>query len=619
MAREVTLAFTDIEGSTARWERDRIAMQDAVRRHDAIIRGAIGNHRGRIFKTAGDAFCAVFDEPADAVAGMIEAQQRLAAEDFSAVAGLRVRAAVHTGVVEERESEYAGRAAGTIARLVAIGHGGQILLTGETAAVLGDALPRKASLHELGAYRLEEGGDLQRVYQLVATGLESNFPPLRSLGVLPGDRSVVDDLEFRSVRSFSGRQEELATLHAALKRDGAIAVVHGLGGVGKSSLAREYGRHYRDEYSILWWLNAESESGIVDGLLRLGATFVKGLDRLADRRVGAERVINCVLGGFDKPVLLVFDNLEDEGLMRTWLPRTGVRALATSRDSAWGSEIIAVPLDTWPLGTSAAYLRRASGRGDLSDADARAIVQALGALPLALSHAAAALRDVGVTPELYLAHVSEHLKDAPHEAEYPRSIFATFSTAIAQAEQHAAGAAALLCLASCFAPDGIPDELFRQAAEQNAGGLQPALAAGSALDLRAAIEDELCLDEALGALDRLSLLHFAPNSKTYEMHRLVQLAAQGLSGENAGAWRECAVAAANAAFPEKTDDLAAWSQCERLLPHARAALDALPGDCAFAHAGRLAIRCASYLWQRGEYTIAEQISNRGLEICERAL
>ena len=304
------------------------------------------------------------------------------------------------------------------------------------------------------------------MYQLVAPGLQAEFPPLRSLGTLPSDLSIVDAAEFHAVASFSGRDDELAAVGAALQDDGAVAVVHGLGGVGKSSIAREYGWRNRDKYSVLWWLNAQTEDGIIDGLLRLGTMFVQGLDQLPDRRVAAQRVINSVLGGFDKPALLVFDNLEDEALLRTWLPRTGARALATSRDTALSSDIIAIPLQIWSLETAVAYLQRASGRTDLNETDARAIAEALGALPLAMAHAAASLRSVRmVSPQRYLERVRAHLKNAPRGAEYPRSVFATFSAAIAQAEQHAAGAAAVLCFAASFAPDAIPDELFRQPIE----------------------------------------------------------------------------------------------------------------------------------------------------------
>ena len=619
MAGEATFAFTDIEGSTTRWERDRVAMQDAVRRHDAVVQAAIAQRGGHVFKTAGDAFYSVFAAPLDAVAAMLAAQRALNAEDFSAVDGLRVRASIHTGGAEMRGSDYFGPALNKVARVLAIGHGGQVLLTAETAAFVDGTLPADVTLRDLGAYHLKDIDGPQRLYQLLAPGLRSSFPPLRSLGTLPSDLSIFDATEFHAVPSFSGRDEELATLQAALRNDGAIAVVHGLGGVGKSSIAREYGWRDREHYSAVWWLNAQTEDGIIEGLLRLGLMFVAGLDQLADRRVAAERVLNSVLSGFDKPVLLVFDNLEDEGLMRTWLPRTGARSLATSRDTAWSADITAIPLQIWTLETATAYLHRASGRADLSDDDARAIAQAVGALPLALAHAAASLRSARmVSPLRYLERISERLHNAPHGAEYPRSVFATFSTAIAQAEQQAAGAAALLCFAASFAPDAILDELFRQGVEYYVEGLQPVLADGVALDLRSAIADELLVDEALSALDRLSLLSFAPSSQTYGMHRLVQLAAQDLEGKAALAWHECAVSVADIAFPDKID-VATWPQCERLLSHARAALDALSKDSAFLPAGRLAFRCACYLRERGEYATAEVVAKRGLAVQERAL
>ncbi len=103
----VTFAFTDIEGSTSRWEGDRVAMQEAVRRHDAILRAAIAEHGGQVFKTIGDAFCSTFERPESAVAAMLAAQRLFAAEDFSDVDGLRVRAAIHSGTADARENRSA--------------------------------------------------------------------------------------------------------------------------------------------------------------------------------------------------------------------------------------------------------------------------------------------------------------------------------------------------------------------------------------------------------------------------------------------------------------------------------------------------------------------------------
>jgi class 3 adenylate cyclase/tetratricopeptide (TPR) repeat protein len=639
----LTFAFTDIEGSTVRWERDRAAMHDALRRHDAIVRAAIEEHGGHVFKTVGDAFCSAFERPQDAVAAMLTAQQQLVAEDFSAVDGLRVRAAIHSGTADEREGDYFGPVANKVSRLLAIGHGGQILLSGTTAKLVADDLPAQSSLRDLGAYHLKDFADPERVHQLLAPGLVAEFPPLRSLGTLPSDLSIVDAENFHPVRGFSGREEELAAIHAALARDGSVAVVHGLGGVGKSTVAREYAWRNRHAYSVIWWLNAQTEDGIIDGLLRLGAMFASGLDRIPDRRAAATRVINSVLGGFDKAVLLVFDNLEDERLVRAWLPRTGARALVTSRDAMLGDGGTSIPLQTWSLDTAIDYLQRESGRTDLREADARAIATAVGALPLALAHAAASLRRMRmIEPLQYLEHISEHLKNAPRNAEYPRSVFATFTTAIAQAEREAAGAAAVLCFAACFAPDAIPDELFRQRSESYPVNLQPKLSEGEALDLHSVVVDELRLDEALGALDRLSLLAFSQGARTYSMHRLVQLAAQDLvlmafadgsrtysmhrlvqlaardmASADAQAWRESAVNVANAAFPP--DEFTAWPLSERLLPHARAALDALPSETTFLPAAELALRCGVYLWRRGEYRTAEALHAHALAIREKIL
>jgi hypothetical protein len=205
-------------------------------------------------------------------------------------------------------------------------------------------------------------------------------------------RTIIDPEAIRSVPSFSGREEELAAIATALTDDGSITALQGMGGVGKSSVAREYAWRNRDRYAVVWWLNAQNEDGIIEGLVKLGALFMRGLDRLADRRMAAEQVTRSIVSGFAKPALLIFDNLEDERLVRRWQPRTGARALVTSRNAAWSAGVRSVTLDVWSLETAAGYLLRESGRPDLSESEALEIAQALGALPLALSHAAAATK-----------------------------------------------------------------------------------------------------------------------------------------------------------------------------------------------------------------------------------
>jgi len=222
----VTFTFTDIEGSTERWERDRAAMQGAVRRHDELVRSAIANCRGHVFKTIGDAFCAAFARPEDAVAAMLEAQRAIAANDFAAIDGLRVRAAIHTGTADERDGDYFGPAVNRVARLLAIGHGGQVLVSGVTTDLVQGALPAKATLRDLGEHRLRDLARPEQVYQLLAPDLTTDFPPLRSLDLLPNNLPL-------QLKSFIGREREMADITALIAEHRLVTLV-GSGGVGKT-------------------------------------------------------------------------------------------------------------------------------------------------------------------------------------------------------------------------------------------------------------------------------------------------------------------------------------------------------------------------------------------------
>ena len=181
----VTFLFTDIEGSTERWERAKDAMRAALAAHDELMRAAIAANGGSIFKTVGDEFCAVFATAPAAIAAALDAQRRLQAEDFSAVGGMRVRMALHTGAADERDSDYFGPAVNRAARLLAIGHGGQVLVSRTTADLLDAEMPEATTLRDLGNHQLRGLAGTERVYQLVAPKLPHSFPALRSLAQHP--------------------------------------------------------------------------------------------------------------------------------------------------------------------------------------------------------------------------------------------------------------------------------------------------------------------------------------------------------------------------------------------------------------------------------------------------
>src|SRR5829696_5465986 len=164
----VTFLFTDIAGSTRRWDEQPDAMARALARHDAILRGAIEQHGGHVFKTIGDAFCAAFATVGDAAAAAIAAQRTLATEPWDEAGPGAVRMAVHTGAADERGGDYFGPPLNRVARLLEAGHGGQVLVSGVAV-----------ELRDLGERRLRDLARPERVYQLAVWGLLADFPPLR--------------------------------------------------------------------------------------------------------------------------------------------------------------------------------------------------------------------------------------------------------------------------------------------------------------------------------------------------------------------------------------------------------------------------------------------------------
>ena len=132
----VTFLFTDVEASTRRWEGHPNEMKGAMANHDAIVRTAIEARDGHVFTTAGDAFCAAFSSPSAAVDAAIEAQLKLEAEAWGVVTPFRVRMAMHTGNADERDGDYFGPPLNRCARLLATGHGGQIIVSSVTADLI---------------------------------------------------------------------------------------------------------------------------------------------------------------------------------------------------------------------------------------------------------------------------------------------------------------------------------------------------------------------------------------------------------------------------------------------------------------------------------------------------
>src|SRR5215475_2416262 len=185
----VTFLFTDIEGSTQLWATQHEAMRTALARHDALLREAIEAHGGRVFKTVGDAFCAAFATAPGAIEAALGAQRALRAELWPQQAPIRTRIALHTGAAEFRDDDYFGPPLNHVARLLAVGHGGQTLVSAITHDLCRDRLPAGATLKSLGEHGLKDLSRRETVFQLGHPDLPQAFPPLRTL-LAPIDESA---------------------------------------------------------------------------------------------------------------------------------------------------------------------------------------------------------------------------------------------------------------------------------------------------------------------------------------------------------------------------------------------------------------------------------------------
>lgn len=388
----MTFLFSDIEGSTTRWETDPAAMELALSRHDAIVRGSIEANGGRVFKTMGDAFYAVFPAADRAVPAALAAQRALAAEDFSAVGGIRVRMALHTGESTERDGDHFGPAVNRVARLLAIGHGGQVLVSAASAGLLEGEMPAQSDLLDLGPHRLKDLALPEQVYQLVAHDLSYTFPPLRSLDQVSNNLPA-------QLTSFVGRDDVVSEVVALLAGHRLVAMV-GSGGAGKTRCAVQVGAEFLSGSGHAVWL---SELAAISDPALVAGTIARAVNvQEAPHRPMLEILIAYLRR---RRLLLILDNCEhviDEArrLVTAILHDCpDVRILATSREAlnVAGEHVYRMP----PLSVAASvalFTDRASAsdaRFALTDENApyvEEIVHRLDGIPLAIELAAARVR-----------------------------------------------------------------------------------------------------------------------------------------------------------------------------------------------------------------------------------
>src|SRR5215212_7780228 len=239
----VTFLFTDIEGSARLWERNSQEMQEALARHDELLRTAIEARDGYVFKTVGDAFCAAFGTATDAAEAALACQLALLEEGWAEEVGaIRVRMALHTGAAEERDGDYFGPPVNRVARLMSAGHGGQVLLSLPAQELVRDQLPAGTSLRDLGEHRLKDLFRPERVFQLVSPDLPSEFPPLRTLDAYRNNLPL-------QPTPLVGREKEVAEVCDLLRgEETRLLTFTGPGGIGKTRVALQAAADLLDDF-----------------------------------------------------------------------------------------------------------------------------------------------------------------------------------------------------------------------------------------------------------------------------------------------------------------------------------------------------------------------------------
>ncbi|MGA9488952.1 MAG: adenylate/guanylate cyclase domain-containing protein [Mycobacterium sp.] len=313
----VTFLFTDVEGSTRRWETDADAMRVALAAHDEVLRNAIEAHGGWLFKHTGDGVCAAFASPGSAVNAAVAAQRSLE---------LPVRMGLATGEAELRAGDYFGAVLNRAARVMAAGHGGQILLAESTAGLLSGV-----DLIDVGPRRLRDLPTPIGLFQLRAAGLRTEFPALRALDASPGNLRAAPT-------SLIGRESQVAELQTAVKAHRLVTLT-GVGGVGKTRLALEVAAQLADEFPDGVWffdLAAVADPAAVPDAV----AAVLGIIQQPGKSVANS--VAAALEGRSR--LLVFDNCEHvvdtvADLVEAILAAsTTVTILATSREGLGVSE-----------------------------------------------------------------------------------------------------------------------------------------------------------------------------------------------------------------------------------------------------------------------------------------
>jgi predicted ATPase/class 3 adenylate cyclase len=342
----LTFVLTDLESSTRLWDQFPEAMNDAVERHDAILRDAVERSGGRVVKGTGDGLMAVFAFAADGANACLAAQRRLADERWGETGPLRVRMGVHAGEAQPRGGDFYGPAVNRTARIMTAAHGGQVLLSEVAADLCLERLPPEAELRDLGEHRLKDLFQPEHIFQLVHPSLAREFPPLQTLAQRPNNLPT-------QASEFLGREAQLAAIRDLLDvTDVRLVTLTGPGGIGKTRLALQAAADeidlFEDGVYFVDLSDVQDPDGVFETVIRaVGLTGI-GEESLLE-------VLKEQLRG--RHMLLVLDNFEQvmtaAGAVSELLQQcSALKVMTTSREPlrVRGEHVLNVPPLSLPSG-----------------------------------------------------------------------------------------------------------------------------------------------------------------------------------------------------------------------------------------------------------------------------
>ncbi len=403
----LTFLFTDIEGSTRLWEAQPEAMPEALTEHFRLLDQAVAGGGGTRVSDTGDGIFAIFPTARAAIGAAVAAQQALAVASWDATGPLRVRMGLHTGDATKEHDDYHGTEVNRCARLMAIAHGGQVIVSEATFVLVRDDAPSGVSFRDLGEHRLKDLARPEHVHQVLHPNLSAAFPPLRSLASFPNNLPA-------ELSSFIGRTNELASIQEELTR-ARLVTLTGAGGAGKTRLALQVAADRIERHPDGVWL--VDLAGVTDP--DLVAQAVQSALRVPEL---PGRPVLEVLTGYlvERDMLVVLDNCEHLITAAATLVDSVLRASPKVRFVATSREPLNVPGEiSWRVPSLSLGVDAGDADGDESEAitlfveraraadptfsltpDLRPVVaticRRLDGLPLAIELAAARVRALSV-------------------------------------------------------------------------------------------------------------------------------------------------------------------------------------------------------------------------------